>query len=896
MRLGPLDIRLAEKRPPPGELGATGTSISPSAGGVGSGLLTEEDYNPDLAGEKLYKEIDRMRMSDSQVRAALTVIKLPLMAADWTFEAPTDSPKDKEISEWLELQLLTKLRHPWVWTLRHILLHLDFGTMPFEMVWDVADDPMLRKPMITLKDLAPRMPKTITEWRLDDEGQLAGIVQQVSTAKTFSQVTIPAEKLLVFVNEQEGSNYRGISVLRAARKDWILKERAQRINAIRLEKRGVGMDVGTISGTASATRKSEAEQVLMTIRAHERAYVVETDDFKYRVEGGCRGSVDVLPTVKYHDLMILRGVLAEFLAMGGDSSGSLAMHRDKSSFFLMALGAIARQIEGTINRELVPKWVSWNWPDVKEYPELTHSRLDRRDVSSLAEGLAKLVPIGALTADPGLEKELRTLLEMPEKEKMDEPPISSRLRRKTARHSLVADFVAMKKGLESAEREIVRDYQTIQKRQIARLVDEAMKAITAGNPDKLRHISVPFKQEAAEKFAGPLEKLYRQGQKEVVKELVKSGAGLSVRLATPLDPAVDKDVAEFLVARSRAVASSLAERLRGSMLRHGLDQIRRGTVDKDSLAAKLSGLSENNVKREARATTSEALNLGRQSTAKKNQNRVTATEYSALMDNETCGPCGDLDGQAYVFDSPEAAEVEPPYKLCEGGGNCRCVFIYTFASEGPEEAPSAPPIVPDKADATAWGPPAPKQITPAQDKAFTQWIVKMTKAEAEAADHWKRTGYRSMRSHQIGGGGSAETVQSLTDFGAALAKAPNIKAPLYRGISDLSDEAILKLGKAKRFKLNADTSFSLDAKIAGEFAEGTAFGAYDRVTSVIMEIRQGAGRLISTRREKEVLLRKGESYRIVERNIINKVQDPYGIQPYDRADAVKVLRLVLEKE
>ena len=115
------------------------------------------------------------------------------------------------------------------------------------------------------------------------------------------------------------------------------------------------------------------------------------------------------------------------------------------------------------------------------------------------------------------------------------------------------------------------------------------------------------------------------------------------------------------------------------MLRNGLDQIRRGTPDRKGLASKLTQLSDSVIRREARATTSEALNLGRQATAKKNADKVKATEYSALMDDNTCDPCGDLDGQEFTFGSDAAAAVEPPYRLCEGGGNCRCVFIYTFA-------------------------------------------------------------------------------------------------------------------------------------------------------------------------------------------------------------------------
>ena len=419
MKLGPFEIIRAAS-PPPGEIGGTGTLVTPSAGGTGTLTLTEEDYNQDLLGTKLYDEIDRMRRSDSQVRAALSVVKLPILAADWHIEPPSDSTEDKRIAEWMETKLFDGLFHSWEWVLRHMLLHLDFGTMPFETVWEVKDDPEFRQPLAVLTDLAPRMPRTITGWLLDDSGHLAGIKQQLMS-KSFQEVTIPADRLLVFVNEQEGSNYRGTSILRAARKDWLLKERAQRANAVALEKRTAGVDVGTLGSSAQAQdKKGDAEAALMSVRVHERAYMLETDDFKYRVQGIDGTVLDPLPTINYHDLMILRGILAEFLAMG-TGGGSLAMHRDKSSFFLMALGAVAKQITGTINRTLIPRWMAFNFPDA-DIPELTHSRLDRRDAVAMAEALGKLIPTGAITVDQGLEDELRELLELPEMEEFDEEP------------------------------------------------------------------------------------------------------------------------------------------------------------------------------------------------------------------------------------------------------------------------------------------------------------------------------------------------------------------------------------------------------------------------------------------------------------------------------------------
>ena len=162
-----------------------------------------------------------------------------------------------------------------------------------------------------------------------------------------------------------------------------------------LEKRSAGIDVGTLGPGATDKHKQALESALQTIRTHERAYMLETDQVKYRVDGlGQGGIVDPLPSIKYHDVMIARGVLAEFLNMGEGATGSLAMHRDKSSFFLMSLNAISDDITDIINRHLVPKWVDFNWSGIQNYPRLVHSRLDRRDIKEFAEALGILVDSG----------------------------------------------------------------------------------------------------------------------------------------------------------------------------------------------------------------------------------------------------------------------------------------------------------------------------------------------------------------------------------------------------------------------------------------------------------------------------------------------------------------------
>lgn len=401
------------------ELGQTGSKFGQGTiAGFGSGVLLEQDYNPDLHGTKLYDEIDKMRLGDSLVKGLLRAVKLPLLSADWYFEPGDDSDEQKQMAEWFDNQLMKEMNWTWKTVLRHILLHLDYGVMPFEPVFDIQDDPIYNRPMAYLRKLAPRMPHTVSEWVVDEHGGLAGIVQQAYTLGTISTIPIPIENLLVFIHELEGSNYRGISLLRQARKDWYYKDRFQKLGAIIMEKRGAGVDVGKLTN-GDPDKKRAAERVLMDVRTHERAFVLETEDFDYRIEGGGGGKVlDPLPWVNYYDLSMLRGVMAEWLAM---DSGAYAVHTDKTSLFLMGLKSVGEDIIETINRHLIPRWADMNFPGLKVYPTLCHAPLDRRDAEKVINAINQLVPRKVITVDPDLENWVRELLDMPEYEAPETP-------------------------------------------------------------------------------------------------------------------------------------------------------------------------------------------------------------------------------------------------------------------------------------------------------------------------------------------------------------------------------------------------------------------------------------------------------------------------------------------
>lgn len=181
------------------ELGGTGTEFF-------AGFISSEEYNPKLQGQAGLKIYDEMRRSDGMVRATMLAVTLPIRQAVWRVEPASDSPKDKEIADFVSDNLFGGMSITWADFLRQALLHLPFGYMMFEKVLKLEDD------KLKYAKLAPRLPKTLWRWNVDDNQELISMTQFVQKGTSFVYPTIPADKLLLFTNEQEGANYEGLAL------------------------------------------------------------------------------------------------------------------------------------------------------------------------------------------------------------------------------------------------------------------------------------------------------------------------------------------------------------------------------------------------------------------------------------------------------------------------------------------------------------------------------------------------------------------------------------------------------------------------------------------------------------------------------------------------------------
>lgn len=403
------------------EVGATGVQF---IGGFGRSLFSSvlynlEDYNPKLRGSELMSVLDTMRLSDGEIASSLSRIEMPLVSASWRFEPDEDDPDGEEKAEFCEKWIMGVGRtDPWAlrWKefLRHALLMLPFGFSAFEKVWGV--DGQNRQ---VYAKIAPRLPKTVQEFRFGRDGRLESMMQRAyKVGEGYVEAVIPAEKLVVFTFAREGDNYWGRSILRGCYKAWYHKSGFEVLDGIAKERNGVGLTVVTIPRNAADDVKQNAEKVSREARAHERQGFVLEEGMTLDVKFPTGSPPDIIGSIKYHDSQISQTLFSEFMHLGASESGSRSTAETKVDLLLVALQGVAGLIEDVVNQQLVPDLVDRNWGG-SEYrrPELRCEDLNKMSGTVLADVAAKLAQVQLITPDTELEAHLREELRLPQKPK-----------------------------------------------------------------------------------------------------------------------------------------------------------------------------------------------------------------------------------------------------------------------------------------------------------------------------------------------------------------------------------------------------------------------------------------------------------------------------------------------
>lgn len=393
------------------EIGGSG-AVTGGRGGSApllNGQLGEDDYSPDWGVDKRYALIDKMRLSDDDLGAVLGAIGLPIRRA--TFAVKPGAAEDKAIADfaWSDLTHLRGMT--WSDFIRQCLLAPTFGNMAFEKVWRLGEDGKAH-----IHALAPRMPATFTRYDVDTHGSLTSVQQQATGGSTPSGlVTLRRDKLLLIVNDQEGANYRGRSILRGPYRSWFMQANLEQLSAIAAERRSVGVDEIVMSKTVTPARQAQAERAVRLLHSGEKGFFAHGEDLTYNIRGSDGSIIDPLVHIEYFRKKKITGLGAAMLLLGQGGTGSYALSKDKSDLFMLGIEAIADMIVDAINADVLVPLFEWNFGTRgadRPWPKLAYQKLDTRAAVDVITALSAATGAGLITPTLETENEVRRLAEI----------------------------------------------------------------------------------------------------------------------------------------------------------------------------------------------------------------------------------------------------------------------------------------------------------------------------------------------------------------------------------------------------------------------------------------------------------------------------------------------------
>lgn len=386
------------------------------------------ESTPELTSRTLaLQTYTKMYRTSVGVRIGLRAGEAPVVGGDYYLEPFSNDPQDLLVSEFVYFNLFQAPTIPFKRTIRSICSgQYKAGFKVMEKVWELREwVPTInapgsnRKQYTVLRKLAPRPSDTIQDITYDANGGPTGVIQQAINGQTKNTEikTIPIEKAAIFPFEEEDGDLFGNSILRPAFMHYTYLEPLYKIDGIQKERHGIGIPRVHLKAGYTAADKKLAYVIGRNLRVNERAYVVENDRFEVDFVEPKGEMIDALKSAEYHDTMILKTIMLQFLNMGviEVGGGGRATGATQLDLFLKSMRYVAEAICDNFNMYVIPQIVAFNF-NTDHFPKLKVRNIgEAKDLQMWSSAMANLVGRGAIEVDEDTENFIREQVDMPKR-------------------------------------------------------------------------------------------------------------------------------------------------------------------------------------------------------------------------------------------------------------------------------------------------------------------------------------------------------------------------------------------------------------------------------------------------------------------------------------------------
>jgi hypothetical protein len=365
-------------------------------------------------GKKIFRE---MRDNDSIVGAVVHAISQILREARWDVKTGDGHSLEDETDATLKADAafleenMHHMVHPWNTFFSDILTFLTYGFSLFEQVYFRGKDNKIR-----WRKFAYRSQQSLEKWEFDEVGEVLGFHQR--PAPDYHLYFIPITKCLHFKTESAGVNPEGRSILRNSFRPWFFKKSIEEIEAIGIERDLTGLPTLTMPEGVDPNKDdadvqaqiASAKTLISNIRRDEQEGVLLPYGWELNLiaSSGTR-QIDTVSVINRYNKEIAVTVLAQFVMLGMERTGSYALAKEQTDMFYMSLEGWADTIATTINRGPVRTLFSLNGISNRPLPYVVHTPIRRFTLKDVSEYVAKLAApeLNALEIDADVKRFLK---------------------------------------------------------------------------------------------------------------------------------------------------------------------------------------------------------------------------------------------------------------------------------------------------------------------------------------------------------------------------------------------------------------------------------------------------------------------------------------------------------
>jgi len=407
------------------------------------GGFVYEEWLKELQGRRGALTYREMRDNDAVIGAFLYAIEMLIRQVKWRVEPAGDTPADVEAGEFLE-SCKDDMSVSWNDTISEILTMLPYGWAMMETVYKKRlgpNDTGIGKSKfddgrIGWKKWGIRSQETLWRWQFEADGSILGMEQ--IAPPDYRTRFIPIEKALLFRTKSNKNNPEGRSILRNVYRSWYFKKNIEEIEAIGIERDLAGLPImwlppevmaggGAGASTESAMAYAAYKKIVTNIKRDEQEGVMlplvyddkgnKLYDLQLLSSGATRRQFDTNQIIQRYEQRIAMTVMADFLMLGHEKTGSYALSVNKTSLFQSALETTLDSICEVINTYAIPRLFNLNsFDNLTDYPKLVHDNIEKANLAELGTFIKNISDAGGITlGDIETENFLREAANLPKK-------------------------------------------------------------------------------------------------------------------------------------------------------------------------------------------------------------------------------------------------------------------------------------------------------------------------------------------------------------------------------------------------------------------------------------------------------------------------------------------------